>query len=226
MIVFKKTTGAGSPSGGTDVLASIHDYLLWYAKDRRSVKYRQLYLQKLDESGQYSWVEKANGTRLKASETSMEAGDRAFRVSDLTSQTAGQTTIFEVSVDGKTFHPKKGGWKTNRDGMDRLIAASRVWASGKTLGYVRFYDDFPVSPRSNLWEDTVTSGFGDPKVYVVQTNSRIVERCMLMCYGPRRSGFRSHMRIWDDRICCGALGAPLDHHRHLPRRNCAARGSG
>ena len=48
----------------------------------------------------------------------------------------------------------------------------------------RFLSDFPVFPLTNLWTDTVTSGFGDPKVYVVQTNSKIAERCMLMCTDP------------------------------------------
>ncbi len=32
LITFKKTTGAGSPSLGTEVLASVCDYLLWYGK--------------------------------------------------------------------------------------------------------------------------------------------------------------------------------------------------
>lgn len=184
MIAFKKTTGAGSPSGGTDVLASIHDYVVWFAKDLSSIKYRQLYLNKLDESGQYSLLERADGDRLRAKRLSSANGDRLFRVSDLTSQTAGQTTIFEVEFEGRRFRPSKGGWKTNHEGVRRLLAARRVWASGNTLGYVRFFDDFPVSPISSLWDDTVTSGFGDPKIYIVQTNPRIIERCMLMCTDP------------------------------------------
>jgi adenine-specific DNA-methyltransferase len=47
LIPFKKTTGAGSPSGGTDVLASVVDYLVWYAKDIHTIKYRQMYRQKI-----------------------------------------------------------------------------------------------------------------------------------------------------------------------------------
>src|SRR3546814_1350548 len=68
--------------------------------------------------------------------------------------------------------------------MERRKAADRLHIIGNTLTYLRYLDDFSVFPRNNLWDDTVTSGFGDAKVYVVQTNPRIVERCMLMCTDP------------------------------------------
>jgi adenine-specific DNA-methyltransferase len=55
---------------------------------------------------------------------------------------------------------------------------------GDTLSYVRYLNDFPVFPLTNVWDDTVTSGFGDPKVYVVQTLSLIVERCIRMATDP------------------------------------------
>jgi len=57
-------------------------------------------------------------------------------------------------------------------------------AVGNTLTYVRYFYDFPAFPYSNLWDDTVTSGFGDPKVFVVQTNTKVIERCMLMTTDP------------------------------------------
>lgn len=183
-IAFKKTTGAGSPAIGTEVLASVFDSLLWYAKNRDVIKYRQLFLAKLDESGQYTWAEDSAGGRSRVSASQGEIAGRRFRVSDLTSQTAGSTTIFPVELDGQTFRPTKGGWKTNEAGMSKLIAARRLHVVGRTLGYVRYLDDFPVSPRSNLWDDTVTSGFGVPKIYVVQTNTKVVERCLLMTTDP------------------------------------------
>ena len=55
---------------------------------------------------------------------------------------------------------------------------------GNTLCYVRYLDDFPVFPITSLWSDTVTSGFQDPKMYVVQTNSRVIERCLLLTTDP------------------------------------------
>jgi adenine-specific DNA-methyltransferase len=115
-------------------------------------------------------------------------GARVFGVGDLTSQTTrvGQTTVFPVTVNGKTVTPTKGGWKTNRDGMARLVAAGRVYAgSGKNLGYIRYLDDFPAAPLANSWTDTAGQGqFGGDKLYVVQTATKVIERCVLMGTDP------------------------------------------
>ena len=183
LVTVKKTSGAGSPSGGTDVLAGVSDYLLWYGKDSSAVKYRQLYREKQLGGlggGQYTWVELPDGTRRVGTDAELiDDSNRVFSHDQLTSQSAGETTIFPVEVDGVTYSPAKGGWKTNKVGMDRLKAANRLLGIGKTLRYVRYFDDFPAFPLNNLWDDTVTSGFGDPKTYVVQTNAKreIVKTC-------------------------------------------------
>ena len=79
--------------------------------------------------------------------------------------------------------------------MDRLIWAGRVYnAGGKNLSYVRYIDDFPARPLVNIWEDVVSSFMAD-KIYVVQTNVKVIERCLLM--SPiRRSRPRPNLRIW------------------------------
>jgi adenine-specific DNA-methyltransferase len=68
--------------------------------------------------------------------------------------------------------------------MSRVRLANRLLPVGNTLSYVRYLDDFPAFPSNNLWDDTVTSGFGDSKIYVVQTNTKVVERCLLMTTDP------------------------------------------
>ena len=67
--------------------------------------------------------------------------------------------------------------------MERLRLAGRLAAQGRSLGYVRYLDDFPAFPLTNFWEDT-QSGSGMDKVYVVQTNTKIIERCLLMTSDP------------------------------------------
>jgi adenine-specific DNA-methyltransferase len=195
LITFKTTTGAGSFAGGTNVLAAVNNYLVWYAKDVSNVKYRQLFKDKVSGEGAdaYSYVMNADAevrrlaaTELSTADSALDPASRRFRLSDLTSQTTrvGQTTVFPVVVDGREFVPRKGGWKTNRDGMDRLRLAGRLRPAGATLGYVRFIDDFPASPINNLWDDTTTAGFASDKTYVVQTNTKVVERCVLMTTDP------------------------------------------
>jgi len=194
LIAFKKTSGTGSFAGRTNVLSAITDYILWYAKDAERAKYRQLYRGK--EIGgvagaQYTWIENDNGQRFRATSDQLETlqlRQRIFRADQLTSQTVrvNQSTVFPVVMDdGKTFLPSgTRGWSTNVEGMARLKSAQRLLAIGNTLTYVRYLDDFPAFPLNNLWEDTVSSGFADPRVYVVQTTSRVVERCLLMTTDP------------------------------------------
>ena len=188
LITFNKTAGAtGRYLGGTV------DYLVWYAKDLERMKYRPLFVEKSVGGvggGQYTWVEEPDGTRRRT-----RPGDddslRALRMDNLTSQSQGRekgegaASWFPVEVDGRTFRPTmQSRWKTNEAGMGRLVAARRLHAVGNTLSYVRYLDDFPVFPINNQWTDTGVSGFADPKVYVVQTSNRVVERCMLMTTDP------------------------------------------
>lgn len=186
MITFKKTTGAGSPSGTTDFPAEILDYILWYGKNKKVTKYRRLYRPRIvGEEGatQYVWGELESGERLPLSQI-VNTAHKVFAHDNLTSQTAGPTTTFSVEFSGRRFAPAKGGWKTASEGMARLLTARRVFIVGNSLRYVRYAEDFPFSPRHNLWDDTVTSGFGESKTYVVQTNTRVIERCVLMTTDP------------------------------------------
>ncbi|MGW4585022.1 site-specific DNA-methyltransferase [Janibacter hoylei] len=191
LMTVKKTSGAGSPSGGTDVLAAVSDYIVWFARNAPAVKYRQLYRSKNVGSqggGQYTLIrnESDDGYRAASREEldDRRCQARIFSQNPLTSQSSGRPQFFEVELDGVSYSPGASGWKTTREGMSRLRDAKRLIAIGKNIRYVRYFDDFPVYPFNNLWEDTVTSGFGDPKIYVVQTNAKIVERCMLMCTDP------------------------------------------
>jgi len=191
-IAFKTTTGAGSFAGGTDVLASVVNHILWYCREKEDVKYRQLYQSKiLDGLGgnAYTRIQEPSGERRSATNDELRGettSGRIFGADNLTSQTTrtGQTTVFPVDLNGGKYQPTKGGWKTNRLGMGRLRCADRLIALGNTLRYIRFFDDFKVFPYNNQWDDTTTAGYGDPKLYVVQTNTKVIQRCMLMTTDP------------------------------------------
>jgi adenine-specific DNA-methyltransferase len=186
-ITFAKTTGAGSPSGGTDLLPQTSDYLLWYARDGTQVKFHQLYTNKqigAPGATQYTWVEIDTERRPATDEELSDPGARLFAHDNLTSQTAGETTIFPVNFGDRVFRPAKGGWKTNSEGMQRLIAARRLFIVGDSLRYVRLLSDFPLIRTVDYWPDTVISGFGAPKTYAVQTTPRVIERCILMTSDP------------------------------------------
>jgi adenine-specific DNA-methyltransferase len=190
-ITILKTT-----SNTTRFLAGVYDCILWYAKSHSSLKYRGLFLDKSfgeDGAAEYTQVELPNGFKRaltiaeKRGETPLEESCRVFRLDNLTSQSRSDSTYFQYFWEGKTLGPGSGGWKTNINGMNRLGKAGRLRTRqiGNTITYVRYIEDFPAIPTSNLWTD-VSSGFNayQPKTYVVQTNERIVERCLLMATDP------------------------------------------
>lgn len=117
LIPFKKTTGAGSPSGGTEVLASIVDFILWYARDVSKVKYRQLYRDKVaggEGGGQYTSIEEASGYRRRLTDDDLAdppQGSRIFRGDQLTSQSSGGPQFFDFSLAGECFRRGKAGGK-------------------------------------------------------------------------------------------------------------------
>ena len=110
---------------------------------------------------------------------------RVYRHDNLKSQSGGSTTGFDYELHGITFQRGKGFWKTNIEGMNRLNRAWRLgYPTPRSLAYVRFIDDFAVTPITDLWTDTQTGAFTDEKVYVVQTNTKVTERCILMATDP------------------------------------------
>ena len=185
-ISFQKTSSTSS-----EMLSGVYDLLLWYKKSE-ILKYRpQFQVKKPGSLGatQYSYGEDVNGTRLTLDdwdEMNVITDElRIFSHDNITSQRPAQgEDVREFRYEGKSFRVNKGTFKTDADGLTRMARARRMIFVGNTLRYVRFLDDFSIFPHSNLWTDTVTSGFADPKVYVVQTNRSVVERCILMTTDP------------------------------------------
>lgn len=187
VIPFLKTTSSTST-----MLAVVSDYLLWYARDRERVRYRQMFLPRssrtLDE--QYTMVDLPGGGihRMTAAERRGEKPPpegRRFKLSDLSAQSGGAESRFPFAFQGQSYVPPSNAfWKTNPEGLNRLAEADRLVAIGQRLNYKRFDSDFPYVVLNAFWEDTVISGFAAPKAYVVQTAPVVIERCMLMTTDP------------------------------------------
>jgi adenine-specific DNA-methyltransferase len=190
LISFMKTSGA------TDLfLSGVVDFIVWYAKDAESLKYKQLYLTKQvggAGGGEYRFVELPDGHRVSASEAnSRGVSGRAFRYDNLTSQSMGRlkgegaASWFAVNYKGRSIYPPDTSrWKTNEAGMQRLLAADRVHVRSNSLAYVRYIDDFPALALNTMWSDTAIAGRPGDKFYVVQTSPKVVERCLLMTTDP------------------------------------------
>lgn len=188
LITIKKTAYQAS-----DTLASVADYILWFSKDIDKVKARTLYYSKMDmESiGLYKFIELPDGTRRGMTKEELSGqkplptNARRYRLISLISQGASETSNQAFNFNGSDFYPPKNcHWKTTIDGMHNAVKKNRIVKSGDSLAWIGFIDDFPVSPINNIWTDTMTGSFTDPKIYVVQTNIKIVQRCLLMSTDP------------------------------------------
>jgi len=169
-ITFAKTAGLG-----TELLPVTQDHLLWVAKNVKEVKYRPLYQEKTDEaSGDWGMYKK------------FDTAGRRYRVDNLTSQNNNvESCRYTYRYRGVDYAPSASvQWKTTLPGVERLRKADRIEATASGAYYKRLLEDFRVRIVSDSWSDTGVGGFTDPKVYVVQTGSKVVERCMLMTTDP------------------------------------------
>lgn len=187
LITTKKSGGMGQA-----YIDNISDYVIWYGRDATAAKYRALYLEKDLQQGagaRYRSVQSVDGTirPLKAGEASGEealpSGDRVFLAGPLTSETASESTLFEFTLNGHKLRPRKGGWKTNAVGMERIFRANRLLKTKEFVNYKIFFNDFAALAIPNLWEDTMGTAEQN-KVYVVQTTSKVIQRCVLMTTDP------------------------------------------
>lgn len=141
-----------------DTIDRLGNYVIWYAKNRSTIKYRQLFTPKLDAESE-------------------SAGD-------LQSQGLRSTGSFEVRAFGQAFLPLYGNhWKASEEGVRRLLYAERIKLMRSVIRYRRFTSDFPVVSLGDVWTDT-GGGAGQDKIYVVQTGLRVVQRCILMATDP------------------------------------------
>ncbi len=182
VISFRTTGGLGSK-----FLSTNGDYLLWYARDKKQVKFRQLFIEKeFGKNTMYRFLETKDGTRRIMNNEELMGkindGDKPYRLSDLVSSGLTPTCVFTVDFKNSAYDPGRNrSWKTNELGMKKLIDKNRLEAPGKTLQYVNYFFDFPVSSLTNFWTDTV----GElQKDFVVQTSTKIIERCILMTTDP------------------------------------------
>ena len=191
-IQYFKTAGLAD-----NLLATVNDTILWYAKNKTSIKYKQLYFEKKGGdfgSGVYSWIEQKNGERRRMTREEKDSPNLAnilpkdskiFRLGDLSSQGFSEKASTPIMFEGQLYPCSPGRhWTIPPDSFPKLIELKRVVTSGKTLAYIRYLNDFPVQPVTNIWSDTGTGSFTDDKVYVVQSGTKAIARCLLMTTDP------------------------------------------
>lgn len=193
MIVYTKTSGFSA-----DTIGNVADFVIWYAKKIDCIKIRKLFVEhSAEDDPYYNQIELSTGERMSVAQWEKKnktkfnynnppKGAKIYMSASIVSSgNASQPQPFELN--GKLFYPGKDShWKANYpDGMNRLKELRRLFsATGEKLRYVRYIDDFPYMVISNIWTDTSIGGFSDKKVYVVQSGTKAVQRCILMTTDP------------------------------------------
>ena len=184
IIQFQKT---GSLAG--NLLANTVDFILWFARSKGNAKYRQLYNTRIAghvSSDRYDQIELRDGTERRLLRDELERHTdlpegRIFQHTSLIS--SGQASTEQpFCFQGNVYHPSSGShWKTTPTNLERLAMAGRIAAGAKTIRYKRSINDFAVLPITDRWESLQ---IGTGLIYVVQTSSPVIERCILMTTDP------------------------------------------
>lgn len=180
-------TSSGFTSG---TLSRNGDRIIWFAKDKSQIKFRRLYSKKelpVNDSN-YKYLELPDGTRrLMTTEERQNPflhpiKSKIYRLGDTTSQ-GGNNQEQKLEFENQIYEPSfNRHWSVGLDGMIALKKEKRLEATGKSISYVRYFDDFPYQQLTDIWTDTGTGG--DYKIYSVQTNAKVIERCLLMVTDP------------------------------------------
>lgn len=185
-ISFRTTAGFSQTEG----LSRSGDYILWYAKSITLLKSRKV-LRFFEERTGYGMILLSDGSSRglnkaeKNGKVSLPETARVFNPSDIGAQGATKEPQ-PFHHNGKTFFPSPNShWKANYPkGMQNLAKAGRIYSTANRLSFIRFADDYGWAPYTNNWDDTVIGGFTDEKIYIVQTITKVIQRCILMATDP------------------------------------------
>lgn len=180
-------TKKNMPLGGKKLFDPC-DLIVWYGKDVNKIKFNKLYEDRKLDIADGNWYidEEKNITKvdeeilLKYKFENLQP--KIFSAMDFRSSGYSEGLYFPININGKDYLPGGGkSWSTNKKGVEVLMEKNRLFGQGNTMRYKLFYNDYPVSEISNIWKDTR----GEVnRIYVVQTATKIIERCLLMCTDP------------------------------------------
>ena len=176
---------------GTSGMANVTDYILWYAKSKPAIKFRPIFDMKAKGSeSRYDYVQLPDGQRRKLTkkeEENLEALPSDWRIycpQGMLSSGYTPTCIFDFDFLGTKIKSNRKSWRTNLSGMETLIKADRLVLHGTLPYMVAFHEDNPLSTMSNIWTDSGSASTSYEKIYVVQTSTRQVQKCILMATDP------------------------------------------
>ncbi|MDZ7699391.1 MAG: site-specific DNA-methyltransferase [Deltaproteobacteria bacterium] len=184
-IIFRKK----SIPLGAKHLETMHDHILFFAKDKNQLKYRHLYeendVSSISSHGPYAVFPDDTWKKIDPSEFKSRQhpkGTKYCRLFTLIAPSYSKETDFNYEFQGKVYPPPSGGcWVVSKDKLDILKKRNRLQVEGNSLSYRLFFDDFPYKKITSLWN---TIGTSYKKIYAVQTAPAAIAQSMLMTTDP------------------------------------------
>ena len=171
-------------------LPVLTDFVLWYAKDKAKIKYRQLYVRKTlagDGGSHYNQVELVNREvrtlteQERVSPSLLPNGAKVFQTTSLTSA-GSQSGVGSFEFQGiKYYPPSHKHWSCSVNGLAKVAHTGRIIPTRTTIRFKRYFDDLPLMELDNRWNDV---GLHGESVYVVQTSLLTIIRCIVMTTDP------------------------------------------
>jgi adenine-specific DNA-methyltransferase len=183
-------------SPDTRTIKNSFNYILWYARDIEHVKVRKLFKRRTMADGSTEdpkklalWLITPDGkerpltTEEKRSEEPLPDGATVFRADKVrdSGKLEGRDFVFDFKGEALTPGPKHS-WRGDPTEMIRLRRAERLLRTRETIAYKYFMSDNWGIERTNYWEDT--AGKIPDMQYVVETNEKVIGRCVLMSSDP------------------------------------------
>ena len=175
---------------GQKGLPNIYDYIIWYAKSKAKMKFRPLFVERnIEDEPEFCYLDTGKGAFQRLSRNEMlslpsKSRQDVFKRSVLTSSGYTPSCTYDFVFRGKNYKPLSGkSWRTHPDGMQTLVNVHRVFVLGRNPYFRQYHSDFPLIQLENSWGDTA-AGFSEPKVFVVQTNAKVIARCLIMTTDP------------------------------------------
>lgn len=176
---------------GTSGMANVTDYIVWYARDKKAVKFRPIYDQKaIGKESRYDYVELPDFQRRKLTRSELENVEslpqdwRLYCPQGMLSSGYTETCTFDFDLFGSSIAANKKSWRTNSAGIARLKKANRLVLHGALPYLVAFHEDNPLLTMDNIWADSGSASTSYEKIYVVQTPTSHIQRCILMATDP------------------------------------------
>ena len=181
LITYRTTTGMSQKNAPLRV----NDFLLWYGKDKEAMKFRRLFMELEIDTRNFRMIEDTNGKRRSMTDAerskpeNINSNWQPFHTAPLHSKGEGNKTAREFA--GKKWTIPAGSWRYSPEGFRRLGDAGRITQERTVIRAIRYFDDFPLQELTVNWTDT---GPELSKSYVVQTNPKTIQRCLLMTTDP------------------------------------------